>query len=559
MIGTACLLSLLGLALMAQDSLAAGGVRRFALVAGANFGGDDRPLLKYAVSDAQSFAQVLTSMGGVDPADRVVLRQPSLRELEAALDELRTQVASAAAVGGDEFGRTEILFYYSGHADDRGLLLGADRYSYATLRERLGGIPADVRIAVLDACASGAITRLKGGRKRKAFLVDASSDMRGHAFLTSSSMDEVAQESDRIGGSFFTHYLVSGLRGAADVSGDGKVTLNEAYQFAFHETLGRTTETQGGAQHPAYDINLSGTGDVVMTDVRQTSAGLVLNEELGGRFFVRNAGRQLVVELHKLPGRRVELGLEPGDYRVRCEQEEGAWISSTALEEGKRVVLGPQDFEPTSREQTVLRGGLGSGFGTRDRRARLELRFGYWDAGGLGESPSGMRAVTTAASAENISFSLGFARPVRENLVFTLAASALTGQADMGMDASGVNTKASGVASILAGVRMYLPGSSGLRPHLKIAVGPYIGVGSEELTVWGSEGVRTEAFTVGTFGGNVAGGLEMKLSRSWVLGVSAGYNFMRDFSRPVGGRRNLSGYEMGVGISWLLGRGDVRE
>ena len=97
--------------------------------------------------------------------------------------------------------------------------------------------------------------------------------MRGHAFLTSSSEDEAAQESDRIGASFFTHYLVSGLRGAADVTGEGKVSLNEAYQFAFHETLGRTSETQVGAQHPAYDIELSGTGDVVMTDLRQTSAG----------------------------------------------------------------------------------------------------------------------------------------------------------------------------------------------------------------------------------------------------------------------------------------------
>ena len=113
--------------------------------------------------------------------------------------------------------------------------------------------------------------------------------MQGYAFLTSSSADEAAQESDAIGASFFTHYLVSGMRGAADVSGEGKITLSEAYQFAFHETLARTTTTQGGAQHPAYDINLSGTGDIVMTDVRQTSASVLLTEELAGRFFVRNA------------------------------------------------------------------------------------------------------------------------------------------------------------------------------------------------------------------------------------------------------------------------------
>ena len=67
--------------------------------------------------------------------------------------------------------------------------------------------------------------------------VSAAQDVEGHAFLTSSSADEAAQESDRIGGSFFTHYLITGLRGGADANADGKVTLGEAYQFAFAETV----------------------------------------------------------------------------------------------------------------------------------------------------------------------------------------------------------------------------------------------------------------------------------------------------------------------------------
>ena len=117
-----------------------------------------------------------------------------------------------------------------------GILLGDDRYAYRNLRDRLDQVPADVRIAVLDACSSGAFTRVKSGRPRPPFLVDESSDMRGHAFLTSSSESEAAQESDRIRASYFTHYLVSGLRGAADLSGDGKVTLSEAYQLVcIHE------------------------------------------------------------------------------------------------------------------------------------------------------------------------------------------------------------------------------------------------------------------------------------------------------------------------------------
>jgi uncharacterized caspase-like protein len=220
-------------------------------VAGANYGGPDRPALQYAISDAERLARVLVDLGGVSPEDAILLKQPGLRELDEALGRLQARVVEARRAGrGDEGGRTELLVYYSGHADDKGLLLGEDRYSYRSLRDRLDDVPADVRIAVLDACASGAITRLKGGKLRPPFLVDESSDMRGHAFLTSSAETEAAQESDRIGASYFTHYLISGLRGAADVNGEGKVTLNEAYQFAFNETLGRTVDTKGGAQHP---------------------------------------------------------------------------------------------------------------------------------------------------------------------------------------------------------------------------------------------------------------------------------------------------------------------
>ena len=207
----------------------AGPLQRYALVVGANSGGAGRPPLRYAVSDAERFARVLVEIGGVDPANAIVLRQPKIRELVDALDAVARKVTDARRAAGATGGRTEVVLYYSGHADDQGLLLGDDRYSYRTLRDRLDQIPADVRIAVLDACSSGAFTRLKGGRARAPFLVDESADMRGHAFLTSSSETEAAQESDRIRASYFTHFLISGFRGAADLSGDGKVTLNEAY------------------------------------------------------------------------------------------------------------------------------------------------------------------------------------------------------------------------------------------------------------------------------------------------------------------------------------------
>src|SRR6185503_11070307 len=154
------------------------------------------------------------------------------------------------------------------------------------------------------------------------------------------------------------------------------------YQFAFRETLGRTVDTRGGAQHPSYDINLTGTGDVIMTDLRQTSAGLVLDEGLGGRCFVRDAGHALVVELRKPKDRRVELGLEPGRYEVSCQDEAAAVVATPILHEGGHVVLGPNDFTPTRREVTARRGGeWRPAIGELNGRNRFELGHGARDSG----------------------------------------------------------------------------------------------------------------------------------------------------------------------------------
>jgi hypothetical protein len=57
-----------------------------------------------------------------------------------------------------------------------------------------------------------ALTRVKGGHAIPPFAVAPPSiASEGVAFLTSSAANEDAQESDALSGSFFTHYLVSGL------------------------------------------------------------------------------------------------------------------------------------------------------------------------------------------------------------------------------------------------------------------------------------------------------------------------------------------------------------
>ncbi len=252
--------------------------RRFALIASANDGGPGRTSLRFADSDARSVADVMQTLGGVRGDDLVMLPAARRRSLRGGFDRIAKLIASEARPRTQR----ELFVYYSGHSDEEGLLLGGERVSYQELRSWIGEAGADVRIAILDSCASGALIRLRGVIRRPSFLEDLSTSTQGHAFLTASSADEAAQESDRIGAAFFTHFLLSGLRGAADANRNGHVTLNEAYQFAYHETLSRTERTVAGAQHPEYDWHLSGKGELVMTSLQETSAGLVLDEKVTG-------------------------------------------------------------------------------------------------------------------------------------------------------------------------------------------------------------------------------------------------------------------------------------
>ena len=439
--------------------------------------------------------------------------------------------------------------YYSGHADEKGLLLGDDRYSYRSLRDRLDQIPADVRIAVLDACSSGAFTRAKGGRARPAFLVDESSDMRGHAFLTSSAETEAAQESDRIRASYFTHFLISGFRGAADTSGDGKVTLNEAYQFAFNETLGRTVDTKGGAQHPSYDINMSGTGDVVMTDVRQTTATLVLGEELEGRFFIRTSAQELIVELYKPRGRKVELAVEPGTYEVRVERDKEALVARAEVVDEARVVLDPKQFGIAAPREATHRRGDGPRFAVRGRN-RLEMRTGMWRKGNNGVT------VVTGTSGLDAFAGFGYTRYVRENLAVVLSVDGFGIDSGSTVGANGVGAGMVGGTSVSLGVRWNpMHGdlrNQALKPFLAVSLGPVIGASSGSFvgkTVSTGEELRA---TIGAF---LGGGFDVHVSRSFSLGVNAGYNVMQNFSEPVGLRDNFNGPQVGISLGWVFGKG----
>lgn len=355
------------LALLAAEAHAAEpAARRYALLVGANDGGPYRTRLKYAHDDARQMGSVLSDLGGVSPVDRTLVFDPDASGLSRALDDLE-----AALRDDPPDARTEVLFYYSGHSDAQGLLLGTERFAYTDLRARLEALPADVRVGVLDSCASGALVRGKGGRPIAPFLLDEASAVSGTAFLTSASADEEAQEADVIGGSFFTFHLVSAMRGAADTDGDRRVTLGEAYRYAFDETLATTSTTLHGAQHAAWDLDLSGTGDLVLTDLTRTAASVVLDAPIDAVVLVRDDGGRIVAEFAKRPDLPVELGVSAGKYVLTLSKDGRYANVPVAVRHGESATVYAADVRWNDGELAVARGGT-EDFAWREERFRFQ-------------------------------------------------------------------------------------------------------------------------------------------------------------------------------------------
>jgi hypothetical protein len=390
-------------------------LRRFALVVGSNNGGGDRIRLRYAGRDANNIATVLRQLGGVSDGDMTRLDEPSIQDIDRAFDALVKRVADERKKGQ----RIELVVYYSGHADETGILVDGTRYEYARLRQRIRAVPADVHIAIVDSCASGSFTRIKGGTKLPPFLRDSSNQVQGFAFLSSSSEDEDAQESDRIGASFFTYFFVAGLRGAADRNRDGKITLTEAYQYAYEQTLGRTQNTSHGPQHPAYDMHLSGTGDIIMSDLRSTESALVFPLALKGRItLVDKTTSRVVVEVTKDAGEPLSLALPSETYSVHVENSNGEFVATVTLENAGEVSFDQGALRRAKPEETIARGraddrddgegdddhySIGAGFGGGLRVERPNTRTDF-DAivtlGGTMREVSGRPVVGVATVGE---------------------------------------------------------------------------------------------------------------------------------------------------------------
>jgi Caspase domain len=294
---------------------AAPDIASYALVVGSNLPGPGQAELRYAEDDARKVAATLTEIGGYAPGAVDVLVRPTPDALRQRLDRITRRVAADVAAGK----QARFVFYYSGHARSTALDLGPAALPLDELRQRLLAVPATLKIVVLDACQSGAFSRVKGATPAADFSFNSRQhlDASGVAVLASSSGSELSQESELLRGSYFTHHLLVGLRGAGDANRDGAVSVDEAYRYAYHHTLAATAATAVGGQHVILEVELKGHGEVPLSFPRPATSSIELPAQLAGHTLIQDRqARAIVAEVHKAKGAPVRVAVAPGEYDV---------------------------------------------------------------------------------------------------------------------------------------------------------------------------------------------------------------------------------------------------
>ncbi len=403
----------------AQATDAAPATKRIAVVVGSNDAAPGRKSLRFARDDAARIQDVLVRVGRFAPGDVQLLVEPKAADVLAAVDRAAQAVRAA---GGDAL----FVFYYSGHSDGQSLFSHGEAVAVADVRDRIARTGARIRVGILDTCRGGSFTRTKGLEVGPP--LDAADLMNvqteGTALVSSSSGLENAHEADAVKGSFFTHHLTAGLLGAADRSGDGNVTLQEAFEYAKERTVRDSARLGTTAQHPSFELALRGRQDLVLTHVATSPSALDVTQSEALEIVHLGSGATVV---ETPPGsHHLRLALPPGRYIVRRVSSGKVYSKEIEVGSGATVPITDTQLELTGKE-LAMKGVPPSGPIHRTDRSTPAKR--WWELRlGLGVSTARERSLFAFAPSQasegnlqrNFAATMGFHYGITDRLSATL-------------------------------------------------------------------------------------------------------------------------------------------
>ena len=270
------------------------GSNTYALVVGISHYGNGIESLQYANRDAAVFADFLRSKaGGAVPSENIRFLQDSTASSGALYEGLYwlTKVAKENDL---------VYIYFSGHGDIDGDLILKNGYllcynsppseyinfalSVSNLNEYANTLSAGKKanvVLITDACHSDKISSAENRGPLLEGLLGKETEKK-EVRISSCQADELSAENEAWGGGrgVFSYYLVNGLKGLADKSKDGMVTLEEIKSYMASSFAGDALiQREKIKQTPS----LNGRDDFVIAKVDETAAADAAKEIADGQ------------------------------------------------------------------------------------------------------------------------------------------------------------------------------------------------------------------------------------------------------------------------------------
>ncbi len=206
------------------------------------------PVLRYTDDDAyRIYAFLKSPEGGAleDSQIRILIDE----------DATKKKILDAMAETFGKAGPNDLVFlYFSGHGLKGSFLpFDFDGYNNKIFHEEINDLldrsPAKYKLCIADACHSGSLLAMRGddiGSTLMDYYETLAKAQPGTALIMSSKSDETSLESSGLRQGVFSHFLIRGLKGDADLDGDRVVTIQELYNYV-HQNVRRYT---GNRQSP---------------------------------------------------------------------------------------------------------------------------------------------------------------------------------------------------------------------------------------------------------------------------------------------------------------------
>lgn len=216
---------------------------------------DHMPSLRYTDDDAYRFYAFLKSLeGGALPDEQVSV----LIDEEASRENILQTMDDVFGMAGPN---DLIIFYFSGHGLNGSFLpIDFDGFNNKLAHEEVAKAfnksKARFKLCLADACHSGSLIAMRSAEPEPElvkFYTSLAKSVSGTALLMSSKADETSLESAGLRQGVFSHFLIRGLKGEADVNHDKVVTVQELFDFINDKVRDYTGNRQSPVIKGTYD------------------------------------------------------------------------------------------------------------------------------------------------------------------------------------------------------------------------------------------------------------------------------------------------------------------